>query len=423
MAAFSRGERSRSPVDRDSEWISRQVASLARYGHKRPQGLKIDTSGGIRLSDLAAGWGQKNGYTKQQILSALQKHMYHENSGTLRFQMRGEPPGDLTIRVHRRRDGVTLKGGEDTAAAAAAGGSAVPWGTKPSLVKPKAAAGSIAADGVVVKPRVAGGGGASSSAAKVATPQQSWRDKADERWDDKKSWDKRKGWSDPWYDDDDDDDEDEGWNKQDSWKKGRSSWLESDWRGGDVWKREHSDGEKVQRWLAYALRSGDKNLGVVVEQGGWASIDDLAEAMSNRRPKLGISDGQQLRELLRDTDALGRFEVDDRGRVRKVHRDYRQPRGSASVVGYGGDAWEEDEASAEEPPKGRQRTVAEPGREEPQDSAPIATANGPDAPDKPPGPGWTKYIDDDVIWYFYEGPKGKWWMQEGEERPQVWTEE
>lgn len=33
------------------------------------------------------------------------------------------------------------------------------------------------------------------------------------------------------------------------------------------------------------------------------------------------------------------------------------------------------------------------------------------APAKPPSEGWTKYVDNMVIWWFYEGPWGKWWTQ------------
>ena len=35
-------------------------------------------------------------------------------------------------------------------------------------------------------------------------------------------------------------------------------------------------------------------------------------------------------------------------------------------------------------------------------------------PEGPPGQHWKKYSDDDFLWWYYEGPAGKWWCNDGE---------
>merc|ERR1719203_2200235 len=54
-----------------------------------------------------ATWGHKQNMTKEAVVAALQKNRFHDNSTSLRFAMLEEPPDDLTIRVHRRKDCVT----------------------------------------------------------------------------------------------------------------------------------------------------------------------------------------------------------------------------------------------------------------------------------------------------------------------------
>ena len=45
---------------------------------------------------------------------------------------------------------------------------------------------------------------------------------------------------------------------------------------------------------------------------------------------------------------------------------------------------------------------------------------GAKAPRPPPGKHWTMYHDDGDIWWFYEGPKGTWWMSSEHGRIQRW---
>jgi len=50
----------------------------------------------------------------------------------------------------------------------------------------------------------------------------------------------------------------------------------------------------------------------------------LADAMGRDRPHFGLFDEDRLRVLLKESDSAGRFEFDNQGRVRKVHREGRR---------------------------------------------------------------------------------------------------
>lgn len=423
---MARQERSRSPAGQ-SEWISRQVATLARYTHKRPQGLWVDPTGAFRLSVLMGSWAQQHQLSKQDVVSALQKHRFHDCSTTLRFAMSAMPNGDMTIRVHRRKDGVkdatpspvatpAIVGASPTMlrlvgaqAAASAGGGIV----KPRLVSPRPHPNAPGDNGGLRPARFAVAPGAAVPAARtvrppgpplvnarqqpgpVATPQQKWRS------EEKSPWDRSK-WqgAGPWQR------AGSAGNKGTAWKGGEASWdgRAEAWQAGDAWKKI-SRGEKVQRWLSYALKNGHADLGITIEDG-WMSIEEVAEALGRSRPDLGVADGKQLRELLTETDAQGRFELDTQGRLRKVQRELRQPRLA------GKDKIREvlDRADA------ACKAAAANGAQAPSEDAP-------ERPPPPPGKPWVKYVDDGILWWFYDGPLGKWWMQEVDEEPQPWEDE
>mmetsp|Transcript_150952 Transcript_150952/g.485109 ORF Transcript_150952/g.485109 Transcript_150952/m.485109 type:complete len:126 (+) Transcript_150952:1-378(+) len=44
----------------------------------------------------------------------------------------------------------------------------------------------------------------------------------------------------------------------------------------------------------------------------------------------------------------------------------------------------------------------------------------PRAPPLPPGECWVRYTDKGVLWWYYEGPLGKWWMSVGDTSPIPW---
>lgn len=380
---------------KQNDWISRQVAGLARYPAKRPAGLRVDDSGAFKLSALMSSWGLKQNLTKEAIVEALHKNRFHDGSSNLRFAMVEEPNADTIIRVHRRKEAVTeasLQKHEQQGHPGLAAWSkdaeksedekTPPWTAwllrKGSAHAPAAAAGTKPTQPKMLPPSVKAQG-----ALKRKDPEDGKSERAP--------------WGKPW-------DAREKWQGQSAWQRrgGGESWGAGDWKqGDDGWQGSggSSRGEKVQRWLSYALKTGTPTLGIEVVDG-WAVLDDLAEVLHKRRSDLGVADGQQLWELLRDTDEQGRFEVDARGRVRKVEREKRVASTNAKAkFASGGPA-----TAGATAPENDAREVG-------------------DRPPSPPGQHWIKYIDDEVLWWFYDGPKGKWWQQQHDTEPQPWIEE
>jgi len=99
--------RSRSPK-RGTEWISRTVAGFGRYPERRPPGLRVDVSGGMRLDSLVSVWGRHHGLTEQKLLDAIKAHMFHEadekaTKGLLRFVIDTDAEGSLVVRTRPKR--------------------------------------------------------------------------------------------------------------------------------------------------------------------------------------------------------------------------------------------------------------------------------------------------------------------------------
>lgn len=367
-----------------SDWISRQVASFGRYPKNRPQGLSVDSAGAMKLSSLMTTWGQKHSLSRDDIVQALQKNRFHDHT-SLRFAMLEEADGEVSISVHRKRENVTEASlakrgklvnstpsaatgqGEDGASEAAPGWTS--WllrkGGPGLLTKPA---------GKLVPKRKEPEGG------KLDPPWRPWAGHCDrgDRW--QQGYNGSKGSN--------------GW-QQGGGSKGSNGGQGDNWNNG-VWSRQgvwstasrgNNRGEQVQKWLSYALKTGGGVSGIKVADG-WAMVDEVAEVLGRRRPDLGITDGQQLWELLRDTDEQGRFETDQQGRVRKVEREERQQR-SPAISGT------------------------------PKNDLPEGAVR----PPHPPGDNWVKYTDDGVLWWFYDGPLGKWWMTATDEEPQLWKDE
>lgn len=243
-----------------SEWISRQVAVLARYPERRPQGLWIDSTGAFRLSALMGTWGQKQGLTREVVLAALRKHRFHDNSNILRFAME-EAPGDVTLRVHRRKDGVRES-------ATQPGGPAPGGGSSSSC-------------------------GASRPEAEAEAPTPPW-----------------------------------------------TAWL----------LRRHVEA-------------------------------------AQRGPPLEANKSAP--------------------RVVKPPREVAPWEAKARWQGGGGGGPLPRSSSAGAASADRAKA--------PEDEV--------ERPRRPPGPNWVKYIDEGVIWWFYDGALGQWWLQDGDEEPKPWNED
>lgn len=467
-----------------SEWISRQVASFSRYPHKRPAGLAIDGSGGMRLNQLMRLWGEKNAVTKQQVHAALQRHMHHDNSKCLRFALSDAPGGDLTIHVYKRKDAVTSTDPWPAPSAASQTAPARPArrGTKASrkvdgddgateLMRPKAKAAPTSTAPASAAPADdtawdegsdKDGGGRLANAAEDAaagevrdepfweedpplppadarsapgglddTPRPPTRKRPplDEERRERSARSRASSWEDDsrWRDANDEDSESSRWKASSSWMSSRP---QDDWPGGSRGDSRDGIELKIMKWLNYVLKTGHRQLKVDLDDG-WASIDDLADVCSQHREDFGISDGQQIRELLEQSDIEGRFALDSRGRVRKVSRDQRRPRQElvrrmappwrgtvASGLSRGGRVGDGEERGGEGMPIPGPEPAAEP------DSVARSTgSSGCERPAPPPGDDWQRFSDDGVLWWFYDGPKGKWWMANTETKPQPFVED
>jgi len=267
------------------------------------------------------------------------------------------------------------------------------------------------------------------------------------------TWDSSDSWwgSSSWKDDKSSWSRDGGsWKSSGSWDDGKSSsHAESSWekRGAKhPWQTSSSSGssgggsaswrgheEQVQRWLGWALKGGHAAMGVQLGADGWTSLEGLAVELNKRRPDFGVADGIQFKELLETSDMDGRFEFDARGRVRKVERDQRQRRSVGAVAfqanGSAG-SWAAPAGGGDRGPPPATVTVNGSRAAAPAEAAPAAATGAVDSaasngqiPPNPPGEFWTEYVDDDVYWWYYEGPLGKWWMQETDTRPSPWSEE
>eukprot|EP00931_Biecheleriopsis_adriatica_P081590 TRINITY_DN54939_c0_g1_i1.p1 TRINITY_DN54939_c0_g1~~TRINITY_DN54939_c0_g1_i1.p1 ORF type:complete len:282 (+),score=49.40 TRINITY_DN54939_c0_g1_i1:44-889(+) len=104
-----RRDRSRSPNVNQTEQTLRISKALVRFSrHKPAPGLRVCSAGSFLLSDLMDCWARKEGYSKQEVLRAVQVHMFHEDDRSqMRFELRPKPDskGDFIIRAFPRREG------------------------------------------------------------------------------------------------------------------------------------------------------------------------------------------------------------------------------------------------------------------------------------------------------------------------------
>eukprot|EP00927_Polykrikos_kofoidii_P083831 TRINITY_DN867_c0_g1_i2.p1 TRINITY_DN867_c0_g1~~TRINITY_DN867_c0_g1_i2.p1 ORF type:complete len:431 (+),score=68.66 TRINITY_DN867_c0_g1_i2:106-1398(+) len=426
MSTWREG-RSRSPRGGHGQYgsISRSLVSFGRYAHKRPQGLSVDDTGTFRLCDLMKVWGRSQGYTEEQVLEAVRRNMCYDGdrAGEMRYTLSSDSAGKTTIRVNLKGQGAR-------------------WGSSTGNI-----------DDRIMLPTPARSFGQSFVRTHTSTTDyQQTRD----RWD-RESWKSKSVWT----------------PKQAKPCERAASWT---WREShNDSSRERGDGERLQRWLAYALRRGcDEELDIelkIFEGYEWAKLDDLATALGQSRLELNPLDGAGIKALVEKTDMAGRFEFSGDLWVRKVDRDQRRRREPPSRVRVKAEpAVTKDEPLEEKP--GMWTAVVTPppmaiplvaaGGDEAGSSSSVgkhslaATADkkevassadkGPPPPpgekvgahgqvassaDKGPppppgekvGPHWQVFHDDGKIWFFYDGPLGTWWCKDKDDVPEPFVDD
>mmetsp|Transcript_126608 Transcript_126608/g.369961 ORF Transcript_126608/g.369961 Transcript_126608/m.369961 type:complete len:451 (+) Transcript_126608:98-1450(+) len=446
-------ERSRSPLRQTpfSERISRQIAAFGRYPDRRPQGLHVDGNGALRLEDLMRVWGRRENLKECDVLDAVRRHMFHDSGGggsALRFAIDTDASGRIIIRVMpkkptsehvahtqpppgREREAASRPPQGQLTVRSLHGSVLQEVAARQSATAPKAAPEALKSGFIPVKtqespqrPEAARTSPMDVDTAPSLGEQRASVQKACEqmgltaetrhlrqpppasaRGEAPGSHEHGRGW-------------------------GRRT------RRGDG----RPAGERVQRWLSWALRHGHRELMVAVDTAGWARLDVIAAAMRRSRPDLGEFDAQRLQALLQETDEAGRFEI-SAGRLRKLGRDHRQPRLAQHVQpptlsSSGGP----ERARARSCGRGRSASRSSssvhsihPGRPRSLSPPPVATSGESmphpfsekekGKPPPPPGDHWTKYQDHGRDWFFYEGPLGRWWCESAADEIQPFDEE
>lgn len=224
-----------------------------------------------------------------------------------------------------------------------------------------------------------------------------------------------------------------------------------------------SPAEKIQRWLAWVLKKGHSELGVTLSplggencsSGSWAPLRELAEAMRKAKPEFGEFDGRSLEIVLTSTDQAGRFEISAGGYLRlvprKEHRcsDRGRTRLSSSSCSLSRPASPAAPLPASAPASphlspsrsgGVCFNIATTAGSSEADAMDVEEAADKDlregllevqgrrAPSPPPWGGdstdvWTHYEDEEAakVWWYYNGPLGKWWCKQQGDAPVPYT--
>ncbi|CAE7564558.1 unnamed protein product [Symbiodinium natans] len=87
---YSKRQRSRSPkAEVNTRRISNALCRMIRYPEHRPEGLVVDSSGKVALSNLVSAWAEAEGLTKENILDTVQAHMWQDTE-VRRYSILGE---------------------------------------------------------------------------------------------------------------------------------------------------------------------------------------------------------------------------------------------------------------------------------------------------------------------------------------------
>ncbi|CAJ1341080.1 unnamed protein product [Effrenium voratum] len=407
-------DRSRSPKAGKRQWVSKTLASFGRYKDRRPQGLEVDHSGCLLLSNLMEVWGHSQGLADEDVLTAVKENLINERTGGARFVLT-PAAGDWQIQVHRSGgDWASSGGGWKANSNAAPATNSWQANTKQEWGEPWKDKWKDPKDSKDWKKEDAWGSNSWTAPVK--------EEKTDDTWAQSES---RQNWtkSSP------------GWRFQgnqasqanaappehssgNSWNNSSNSWNSnhSQSRRQSNWKGHQDKPEQIQRFMGYLLKNG-KEEHVYSDYDGWAPVSQIIAAIQRRHSDWGINSPEDLNKMLQESDHEGRFIMEGQ-RIRKVDRNARRAppepvnvpvkptaskRFNAFTVKKQEEEEEEDEGNFGED----------------DDTPGVASVQGQKPPRKPPGRHWTQYDDNSTIWWYYEGPRGQWYMGPEHTEPQV----
>lgn len=456
---MSRADRSRSPTS-DSLRISKVIASFGRYPSKRPHGLHVDQYGCMKLDDIMRYWGHGQGLEEKHIMHAVRKHMFRETNegGSLRFALDGDADGCIVVRVMPSQDDHGRHPGRKPFKPSLHdkhydGVFGTAFGTRPPESRIPKMRGSVLQ--TPAKQPLANGAnrlntnGSKHNKLDMSLDEMIQNDhvidlEADDGANNRRREQVMRSFRQM------------GLTAETSHLRRApqdSNGFHSGGRRRDDAKgrRRWSPAEKVQRWIAWVVQHGYKELGIMLAEGGWVDIAALAAAIPQSRPDFGEFDAEKLKVFIQDSDVDGRFEINPSNQLRKVPKDMRKAKSQRSPFerSAAGTAAPRDpmdtievESSAS---SGCGRRARSPSlssnsdgmgpNDDLEDAALAAacetlrvsgdvedakevkaetrwpTVTAPPKPDPPPGEYWTKYQDENggEEWYFYEGPLGQWW--------------
>ncbi|CAK9043965.1 unnamed protein product [Durusdinium trenchii] len=400
---MGRWDHSRSPRQGRLQWISKTLAQLGRYKQNRPYGLEVDGSGCIKLSNLMETWGNSNGVSQDEVVQAVSDNLVNERTGGARFKLSHEGR-ETIIQVHRA-------GGE--------------W---PSNSEKTSSWSSSSWNGN------------SSWGAKNQNndKQDSW--KSDQSWNKKNDWDNHSSngnHTESWVKSE----PSENWNKRGNaagWRLqqgSQSTQNSTSWNNRGGRQGSYDKAEQIQRYMAYLLKNGWQE-GVNADREGYADLQSIVDAMQQRKPDFGLTSIEEVKTFLQETDQEGRFAIDAQDRVRKIDRNARQqppepqPWKSHTTTTRPSQAQparsQPARFNAFEAPTHVQKEEVDYDEDEPEaDDTPgvsqVKTEINNRKPKNPPGKHWTQYDDNTTIWWYYEGPRGVWWMGPEHSEPQPYN--
>ena len=158
---------------------------------------------------------------------------------------------------------------------------------------------------------------------------------------------------------------------------------------------------QVLSYVAFLMEQGAVEL-----DHGWASLTNIVETMKRKRFIAAVGDADALQELILKTDYDGRFTIHD-GWIREIDEKDRPVAQNYCRPPHWPRAPQETPEIDE-----KDRAVAQNIYAAPQETPWRISAR---APKNPPGKHWTRYDHGNgLFWWYYEGPKGTWWMDERE---------